>query len=129
MRFSAEPVRVYPGVPATNLVVQAGFCINLVNSDVILLDFDGRGRFGDGGELGYGFRGVRRESEGKSRGRRLQLRGVRLPLSVGGISLRSWDSLPRSEFSPISYGRHLKAVSHTPDCTPDISEAASHFLQ
>ena len=25
MRFLAEPVRVYPGVPATNLVVQAVF--------------------------------------------------------------------------------------------------------
>ena len=33
--------------------------------------------------LGCGFRGVRRESEGMSRGQRLQLRGVRLPL-VGG---------------------------------------------
>ena len=33
--------------------------------------------------LGCGFRGVRRESEGMSRGQRLQLRGVRLPLAGG----------------------------------------------
>ena len=33
--------------------------------------------------LGCGFRGVRRESEGMSRGQSLQLRGVRLPLAGG----------------------------------------------
>ena len=58
--------------------------INLVNSDVIYFwvinDWLTTAEGDSAATLGCGFRGVRRESEGKSRGRSLQLR-VRLPLA------------------------------------------------